>query len=144
MTAQLVGPGTAAPFVGTGGAASSLSAAQVAVITNSMITTNVTSSRAVTAADNGADFTNTGAAGNIVLTVPAGLAIGTTFEISQTALFNIGFTFSGSEVAKIGSAAPQTTITALSNGGTTTGATLRVKKEDTLTYFLKFSVGSVG
>jgi hypothetical protein len=133
-------PGQLAAF----GAASALTPAQVSALSAMATTSNVTTSRSLTSADNGADFTNVGAAAAVVLTVPSGLAIGTTFEISQTALFDIGFAFSGGETVKVGTAAGVTTLTAISNGGTTTGSTFRIKKESATVWFLKFFEGSVG
>ena len=144
MSNVLVGPGTVGSMVGAGGAASTLTPAQVAAISAMTTTSNVTASRPLTSADNGSDFTNTGATGAIVLTIPAGMAIGTTLEISQTSLFDIGFAFSGGETVKVGTAAGVTALTAISNGGTTTGSTFRVKKETATVWFLKFFEGSVG
>lgn len=104
----------------------------------------VTASRALTAADAGSDLTNAGSTGTVTLSVTPGLPIGTVFEVSQTDLHDIAVTFSGGEGVKIGTGAPATSISALSNTGTTTGSTFRIRKETATSWFLKYFEGSVG
>jgi hypothetical protein len=116
------------------------------LILQSLVTppVNLTTSRSLTAADAGIDITNTGSSGTLTLPVTPGMPVGTVIEVSQTALHDITLSFSGGEGIMIGTTAPASTISAISNGGTTTGSTFRIRKETSTTWFLKYYQGSVG
>jgi len=97
----MLGGGLPGQLAAIGGAASSLTPAQVTQASNqASAPTNITANRTVVAADDGLMFTNTGAAVDVTLALTPGLRVG--FKVAlynvQAATHNMFFTTSGGEV----------------------------------------------